>query len=599
MNRRTPAEWLVDADATARELPFRAISLLRTRTLRLLSVLGFGTLLMVMLGSQPAMADPGCGDIPVVSGICSTITGTISFATDPTGYIAGQIKSAVGSLLGEFAHLIQATTTVDFSNTGFLQTYAIGFGIASVLTIILWLIAVAKRAVAGAGPVEALGESIGYLMLSVAVTAFMPLAVALVVSLVDDATDAALSPMLGNIGAIGNTVTSAWGPVAGMSGGNVLMAIIGILMLVAAAGVWLELVIRSALIYLGLALGVMVFSGLVDKSLWSHTKKWIGLMAGIILSKYVTLTTLALATGLLANDNSSDVDTCLGIVLTALALFYLAMLAPMTLGRLIPVIGDDMAAAHSARAQAQGQIAGLPAQMNSASEMIAGRGGGSGGGSGGDSGEAESGEQDAGTGAEISGAKNQATGTANTSSGSGDSSGAQSETDGGDLVAQGANGEAVPAEGAGAGAAGTTESGAAEAGVAEEAAVAGGPIAAAAVAAEKVEETAEKAVSAAVDRSSGGQVQQDSATPGASSAAGTPSSAGLASSGSVSQQQAPASSATPQTSPQEQAAPEQSQQPPPAAPSTQQLPPPAAPSAQPPSSSSGPTAPPPSGPTPA
>ena len=585
MSRRTPAEWLVHADTAVRELPYRVLPVLRARTLRLLSVLGFGTFLLVMLGSQPAMADPGCGDIPVVSGICSTITGSISFATDPTGYIAGQIKGSVGSLLGEFAHLINATTTVDFSNAGFLQTYAIGFGVASVLTIILWLIAVAKRAVAGVGPIEAVAESVGLLVLAVAITAFMPLATALIVGLVDDVTNAALSPMLGNISSIGTTVTAAWGPVAGMTGGNVLMSIIGILMLVAAGGVWLELVIRSALIFLTLAFGPLVFAGLVDKSLWRHTKKWIGLMAGVILSKYVTLTTLVLATGLLANDNSSDVATCLGIVLTALALFYLAMLAPMTLGRLIPVIGDDMAAAHGARAQAQSQIAGLPAQMNSASEMVAGGGGSSGGDSTGADWTEQEGE---GTGAEISGAKTQATGTANASGGSDDSSDAQNEADGGDLVAKGANGEALPAEGGSAGAAGTAESGAAEAGVAEEAAAAGGPIAAAAVAAEKVKETGEKAVSAAVDRSSGGQIQQAPATPSASSAAGAPSSAASAASDAV-PQQAPTPSSAPQTSPQEQGSSQQSQPPPPAAPQ----------SAQPPSSSQGPSAPPPSGPTPA
>lgn len=582
MSRRTPAEWLLDADAVARELAVGTTSLLRARTLRRWTVLGFAALLLVLFGSQPAMAAPGCGDIPVVSGICSTITGTVSFASDPTGYIAGQIKGAVGSLLGEFAHLINATTSVDFSNTGFLQTYAIGFAVASVLTIILWLIAVAKRAVAGVGAVEAVAESIGLLVLSVAVTAFMPLATALIVGLVDDATNAALSPMLANIGKIGNTVTSAWGPVAGMSGGNVLMSIIGILMLVAAAGVWLELVIRSALIYLTLALGVMVFTGLVDKKLWRHTKKWIGVMAGVILSKYVTLTTLALATGLLANDSSSDVDTCLGIVLTALALFYLAMLAPVTLGRLIPVIGDDMAAAHSARAQAQGHIAGVPAQMNSAAEMVAGAGGSPGG----DWSQSESGEQDGGTGADISGAKTQTTGTTPTSSGPDEAgSGArQSESDG---AAQGTGGEALPTEGAATGAAGTAQSGAAQAGVAEEAAAAGGPIAAAAVAAEKAKETGEQAVSAAVERSSGGQIQQPPATPSASSAAGAPGSAGTAASAEV-PHQPPAPSPPPSPPPQQAPPPHRSQQPP----ATPQ-------SAQPPSPSQDPAAPPPSGPTPA
>lgn len=499
MSRRSPAELLLTADASVRALPIRALPLLRARTLRFGGLLGLTTMLLVMFGSQPAMAAPGCGNIPLISGICSDITGTISFATDPTGYIAGQIKDALGSLLGQFAHLINATTSVDFSNQGFLETYAIGFAVASLFTVILWLVAVAKRAVAGVGLVEALGESIGYLVAAVAVTAFMPLAVALVVEAVDGATDAALSPMLGNIGEIGNTVTAAWGPVAGMSGGNVLMGIIGILMLVAAAGVWLELVIRAALIYLTLVFGPLVFAGLVDKSLWSHTKRWCGVMGGIILSKYVTLTTLALATGLLANDHSSDVDACLGIVLTALALFYLAMLAPVTLGRLIPVVGDDMATAHKARTDASGRISGLPSPMNSASEMAAARGGSSGDAAT-EAGDGQSGGE--GTSADISGSSAQ---SANASAGS-------QGAEGGAGAAESSSAEALPAQGSeGVGAS------AAEAGATEETAVAaGGPVAAAALAAEKAKETGEQAVNAAVERSSGGEMQQSAASPGSS-----------------------------------------------------------------------------------
>lgn len=53
------------------------------------------------------------------------------------------------------------------------------------------------------------------------------------------------------------------------------MLIVVSLVTVLAAGVlYLELFIRAALLYVGALLGVVVYSGLVDRNLWGHVRRW-------------------------------------------------------------------------------------------------------------------------------------------------------------------------------------------------------------------------------------------------------------------------------------------------------------------------------------
>lgn len=54
------------------------------------------------------------------------------------------------------------------------------------------------------------------------------------------------------------------------------------------------LVARNALILTGVVFGPVVFAGLVDRDLWGHTKKYIGVITGIIISKWVMMVVLAM-----------------------------------------------------------------------------------------------------------------------------------------------------------------------------------------------------------------------------------------------------------------------------------------------------------------
>ena len=78
---------------------------------------------------------------------------------------------------------------MDFTNTAFLRQYAVVFAASTILTLVLWLLAVAKRAVRGVPLTEAITEAVGFLWLTVLASAFTPLILYTVVSATDAVTD--------------------------------------------------------------------------------------------------------------------------------------------------------------------------------------------------------------------------------------------------------------------------------------------------------------------------------------------------------------------------------------------------------------------------
>ncbi|MFB8242348.1 hypothetical protein ACFC58_38045 [Kitasatospora purpeofusca] len=292
-------------------------------------------------------------------------------------------------------------TQIDWSNAGFIRTYTMAFGASVVLTVVLWLVAVAKRAVQGVNPVQALGDSIGYLLLSVVTSAFAPLAVAYITQVFDGIADAMLAPVAQDLPKVGTVLGGMLALLMVIPGGQPIVLAIGFFLLMAVLGVWLELIVRNALIYTGLVFGPTVFAGLVDKDLWGHTKRWCGIVAGVIASKYVTFTTLALASALLAGRSSENasVAQAFGTSLTAVALMFLAMYLPFQVAKFVPILGDQVQDIFSSRKQMEGGLSNVTQSAKSSfGDIKAKLGGGS------DEGDEESGygdEIDAGAGGEA------------------------------------------------------------------------------------------------------------------------------------------------------------------------------------------------------
>ncbi|MEV0693180.1 hypothetical protein [Streptomyces sp. NPDC050388] len=287
-------------------------------------------------------------------------------ALDPLAALARGCADAAAWTIKKLSAAVDETAAVDFTNPTFRQQYAVVFAASTILTLLLWLLAVAKRAVRGVPLTTALSEAIGFLWLTVLASAFTPLILYTVVSATDSVTDVLAK-------ATGNQTDTFFGTFAGalekgkdIGGGPIMLIIVSLVSILAAGVLWLELVIRAALLYVGALLGTVVYAGLVDKNLWGHVRRWAGIMIAVILVKPVIVIVLGLA-GALSSD---DGPNAFSAVVSGLAIILLAIFASAMIYRFVPGFGDEIANSRNNRIM-QGAESKAAAVMSSPATMVA------------------------------------------------------------------------------------------------------------------------------------------------------------------------------------------------------------------------------------
>ncbi|MPY46185.1 hypothetical protein FNH04_41670, partial [Streptomyces phyllanthi] len=258
---------------------------------------------------------------------------------DPLSSLAKGCADAASWTIDKLSEAVKETANVDFTNQTFLQQYAVVFAASTILTLLLWLLAVAKRAVRGVPLTTALSEAIGFLWLTVLASAFTPLILYTVVSATDGVTEVLAK-------ATGNQTDAFFGNFSGalskgedIGGGPIMLIVVSLVSILAAGVLWLELVIRAALLYVGALLGTVVYAGLVDKNLWGHVRRWAGIMIAVILVKPVIVIVLGLA-GALSGEEGPDAFSA---VVSGLAIILLAIFASAMIYRFVPGFGDEIA----------------------------------------------------------------------------------------------------------------------------------------------------------------------------------------------------------------------------------------------------------------
>ncbi|WP_039938179.1 hypothetical protein [Streptomyces himastatinicus] len=304
---------------------------------------------------------------------------------DPAASLARGCADAAAWLVGKLSKLVKETANVDFTNEAFLRQYAVVFAASTVLTLILWLLAVAKRAIRGVPLGEALSEAIGFLWLTVLASAFTPLILYTVVTATDAVTDAIASGTGADNDAFFGSFAQALKRDEDIGGGPIMLIVVSLVTILAAGVLCLELVIRAALLYVGALLGTAVYAGLVDKNMWGHVRRWAGIMIAVILVKPVIVIVLALAGALSTSGNDPDAFSA---VVSGLSIIILAIFASAMIYRFVPGFGDEIVKARSASAdpasrQAAAVISSPAALVKQGINTHSARGGGDGGGGGG------------------------------------------------------------------------------------------------------------------------------------------------------------------------------------------------------------------------
>nr|WP_051967140.1 hypothetical protein [Kitasatospora mediocidica] len=296
----------------------------------------------------PLAGDGGilCAGPPSGSGLPGS--STVGSVTDPLGSLAKGCAQAAAWLVRILSGAIDKTTTVDFTNAAFLQQYAVVFAASSVVTLVLWLLAVTKRAVRGVPLTQAFSEAIGFLWLTVVASAFTPLILYTVVSATDGLTAAIAAGTKSDtttyLGGFADTLENG-----SIGGGPLILIIVSLVAVLAAAVLWIELWIRTAMLYVGALLGTAVYAGLVDKQLWKHVRRWAGLMAAVDLAKPVIVIILGLASAVASGAGASD---DFSKVFSGLAILFLSIFASSAIYRFVPGFGDEMLHMRQARASA-------------------------------------------------------------------------------------------------------------------------------------------------------------------------------------------------------------------------------------------------------
>ncbi|MFE5623422.1 hypothetical protein ACFQ8S_15280 [Streptomyces virginiae] len=269
-------------------------------------------------------------------------------ALNPLASLAKGCADAAAWIVTKLSEAVKGSANVDFTNATFLKQYAVVFAASTILTLVLWLFAVAKRAVRGVPLTTAISEAIGFLWLTVLASAFTPLILYTVVSATDGVTEVIASATGGQTDVFFGSFSEALKKGDDIGGGPIMLIVVALVTVLAAGILFLELFIRAALLYVGALLGVVVYSGLVDRNLWGHVRRWAGIMIAVILVKPVIVIVLGLA-GALTGEQGPNAFSA---VVTGLAIILLAIFASAMIYRFVPGFGDEIASARAGRSKA-------------------------------------------------------------------------------------------------------------------------------------------------------------------------------------------------------------------------------------------------------
>ncbi|MBZ6091086.1 hypothetical protein KVH02_22565 [Streptomyces olivaceus] len=289
-----------------------------------------------------------------------------STTLDPLSSLAKGCADAAAWTVDTLSDAVKNTADVDFTNGTFLKQYAVVFAASAILTLVLWLLAVAKRAVRGVPLSTALSEAIGFLWLTVLASAFTPLILYTIVSATDAVTDVLAKGTGDQTDAFFGTFSDALKQGDEIGGGPIMLIIVSFVSIIAAGVLYLELYLRAVLLYVGALLGVVVYAGLVDKNLWGHVRRWAGIMIAVIMVKPVIVIVLGLAGALTADGGPDSVAA----IVSGLAIILLAIFASAMIYRFVPGFGDEIANGRNNRIM-QGAEGKAAAVMSSPANLVA------------------------------------------------------------------------------------------------------------------------------------------------------------------------------------------------------------------------------------
>ncbi len=262
------------------------------------------------------------------------------------GFGVNQVLDGIGEWVGNGAaemlkllgHVLDASTRPELDQHWFLEHFQSMAALAG-LVILPMLLASIMQAIVRQDLSLLLRSALVHLPLALLLTAVAVELVQLSLAAVDAMCTYVSKPSGGDVQAVVSSVSGALvrtSVALGQPGAATFVLFLGgLVVAVAAMLLWLELVVRTAAIYVAVLFLPLAMATLVWPAVSHWCRRLAETLAALVLSKLVVVAILSLAAGALAgNGGSADLSG----VISGAALLLLAAFSPFTLLRLVPAV---------------------------------------------------------------------------------------------------------------------------------------------------------------------------------------------------------------------------------------------------------------------
>lgn len=333
------------------------------------------------------------GNIPregIVRNVVSEATG---WAWDKVaGGIAEWVLGAVGYFVEGVVGFLTTSSSPDVASVWFSgpeSPYAAVRGVAAVMLVGFALVGLIQGVVRGD-----VGAMVGRIAGGLPAAVLAMVATTAVVAKLVALTDAMSAAVLAPTGNQALEFLSGFGEAAALGTGGFAVVVVGLLAVVASLALWAELLVRSALIYLLVALSPLAFAATLWPAARGLCRRLVELLLAVVVSKFVICVAVAVGVASLAGaGNAAGPDAGagesaavgLGTLVVGTVILCLSAFAPFIVLKLLPLAEAAVVAQGVSRSPmraAQGAAHGVYT-VDSLSRIAGRHGGGpAGGGSG-------------------------------------------------------------------------------------------------------------------------------------------------------------------------------------------------------------------------
>lgn len=307
----------------------------------------------------------------------ATVPNPVSIVTDAIGGAAGWafdkvaegiaewILSSVSFFVSGALDFLTTSSRPDVAGAWFAGSdspYAAVRDVAAVLLLAFVFIGLIQGLLAG----DAIGmvrRIAGYLPLAVG---GMVVTTAVVAKLLD-LTDALAASVLANSGDQAIQFLSGFGAAVSLASNGFAAVVLGVVAIVAGLLLWIELIVRAALVYLLVAITPLAFAATLWPAARGALRKTFELLVATVLSKLVICIAVSVGVAALAGAGAAgpatgavdDTTASLGTLLVGTAILGLAAFSPFVVLKLVPVAEAALVAHGVSRGPARAAQAGM------------------------------------------------------------------------------------------------------------------------------------------------------------------------------------------------------------------------------------------------